>query len=83
MGCEPPQLVAILQTSRQKVVFEPLVPSYQQVWNSLVDIIRLATRLLREITIYNIAFVNSERLLAERLVDITVCQHGKFPSLFC
>ena len=29
---------------------------------------------------YNIANVNSERWLAESRVDITVCQHGKFPA---
>jgi hypothetical protein len=28
-------------------------------------------------TIYNIAFVNSERWLAKSRVDITQCQHGK------
>ena len=31
-------------------------------------------------TIYNIAFVNSERWLAKSRVDITLCQHGKFPA---
>ena len=30
--------------------------------------------------IYNIAFVNSERWLAKSRVDITQCQHGKFPA---
>ena len=30
--------------------------------------------------IYNIAFVNSERRLAKSRVDITLCQHGKFPA---
>ena len=30
--------------------------------------------------IYNIAFVNSERWLAKGRVDITQCQHGKFPA---
>ena len=30
-------------------------------------------------TIYNIAFVNSEHRLAKCRVDITQCQHGKFP----
>ena len=30
--------------------------------------------------IYNIAFVNSERWLAKSRVDITLCQHGKFPA---
>ena len=29
---------------------------------------------------YNIAFVNSERWLAKSRVDITLCQHGKFPT---
>ena len=29
---------------------------------------------------YNIAFVNSERWLAKSRVDITLCQHGKFPA---
>ena len=29
---------------------------------------------------YNIAFVNSERRLAKSRVDITLCQHGKFPA---
>ena len=29
---------------------------------------------------YNITFVNSERLLAKSRVDITLCQHGKFPA---
>ena len=29
----------------------------------------------------NIAFVNSERWLAKRRVDVTQCQHGKFLSL--
>jgi hypothetical protein len=33
------------------------------------------------ISIYNIAFVNSERWLAKSRVDITQCQHGKFPPL--
>ena len=28
---------------------------------------------------YNIAFVNSQRLLAKSRVDITLRQHGKFP----
>ena len=28
----------------------------------------------------NIAFVNSERWLAKSRVDITLCQHGKFPT---
>ena len=31
-------------------------------------------------SIYNIAFVNSERWLAKSRVDITLCQHGKFPA---
>ena len=31
-------------------------------------------------TVYNIAFVNSERWLAKSRVDITLCQHGKFPA---
>jgi hypothetical protein len=30
--------------------------------------------------IYNIAFVNSECWLAKSRVDITLCQHGKFPA---
>ena len=31
--------------------------------------------------IYNIAlFVNSERRLAKSRVDLTLCQHGKFPA---
>ena len=30
--------------------------------------------------LYNIAFVNSERLLAKSRIDITLCQHGKFPA---
>ena len=30
--------------------------------------------------VYNIAFVNSERGLAESRVDITLCQHEKFPA---
>ena len=34
--------------------------------------------LLHCITIYNVAFVNSERSLAKSRVDITLCQHGKF-----
>ena len=34
------------------------------------------------IYIYNIAFVNSERLLAKSRVDITQYQHGKF-SVAC
>ena len=49
------QLVANLQTSRQQVVFARLVTSCQQVWNkllttcnSLVDIIRLVTRLSQQ-----------------------------------
>ena len=29
---------------------------------------------------YNIAFVNPERWLAKSRVDITLCQHGKFPA---
>ena len=29
---------------------------------------------------YNMAFVNSERWLAKSRVDITLCQHGKFPA---
>ena len=29
---------------------------------------------------YNIAFVNSERWLAKSRVDITLCQHAKFPA---
>ena len=33
-------------------------------------------------TFYNIAFVNSERWLAKSRVDITLCQHGKFPATF-
>ena len=33
-------------------------------------------------TIYDIAFVNSERWLAKSRVDITLCQHGKFPATF-
>ena len=32
--------------------------------------------------VYNMAFVNSERLLAKSRVDITLCQHGKFPATF-
>ena len=32
------------------------------------------------ICIYNIAFVNSEHWLAKSRVDITLCQHGKFPA---
>jgi hypothetical protein len=38
-----------------------------------------------ENTVYNIAFVNSERWLAKSRVDITQCQHGnvgKFLSLY-
>ena len=31
---------------------------------------------------YNIANVNSERWLAKSRVDITLCQHGKFPATF-
>ena len=31
---------------------------------------------------YNIAFVNSEGRLAKSRVDITLCQHGKFPATF-
>ena len=31
--------------------------------------------------IYNIAFVNSERSLANGQVDMTQCQHGKFPAV--
>ena len=34
------------------------------------------------ICFYNIAFVNSERWLAKSRVDITLCQHGKFPATF-
>ena len=30
--------------------------------------------------VYNIAFVNSERLLAKSRVDITMSQHEKFPA---
>ena len=33
-----------------------------------------------DIYFYNIAFVNSERWLAKSRVDITLCQHGKFPA---
>ena len=29
---------------------------------------------------YDITFVNSERWLAKSRVDITLCQHGKFPA---
>ena len=49
------QLVAILQTSHQQVVFARLVTSCRQVWNkllttcnNLVDIIRLVTRLFQQ-----------------------------------
>ena len=35
---------------------------------------------LADICIYNIAFVNSECRLAKSRVDITLCQHGKFPA---
>ena len=49
------QLVTSLQTSRQQVVFAPLVTTCQQVWNkllttcnNLVDIVRLVTRLLQQ-----------------------------------
>ena len=49
------QLVAILQTSHQQVVFAQLVTHCQQFWNKLlrtcnklVDIIRLITRLLQQ-----------------------------------
>ena len=35
----------------------------------------------RNIVIYNIAFVNSERWLAKSRVDITLCQHEKFPAI--
>ena len=31
---------------------------------------------------YNVAFVNSERLLAKSRVHITQCQHGKFLSSY-
>ena len=31
-------------------------------------------------TVYNIAFVNSERWLAKSRVDITLCQHEKFSA---
>ena len=48
--------VASLPTSRQQVVFALLVPSCQQVWNTLlticnniVDIIRLVTRLFQQV----------------------------------
>ena len=33
-----------------------------------------------QISIYNIANVNSERWLAKSRVDITLCQNGKFPA---
>ena len=33
-----------------------------------------------DIQFYNIANVNSERWLAKSRVDITLCQHGKFPA---
>ena len=33
-----------------------------------------------QISIYDIAFVNSERWLAKSRVGITLCQHGKFPA---
>ena len=32
------------------------------------------------IALYNMAFVNSERRLANSRVDITHCQHGKFSA---
>ena len=32
--------------------------------------------------VYDIANVNSERWLAKSRVDITLCQHGKFPAIF-
>ena len=32
------------------------------------------------ISFHNIAFVNSERWLPKGRVDITLCQHGKFPA---
>ena len=35
---------------------------------------------LIDIQFYNIAFVNSERWLAKSRVDITLCQHRKFPA---
>ena len=46
---------------------------------------RLSRRLVRWLRQYskrhyNIAFVNSERWLAKSSVDITLCQHGKFPA---
>ena len=42
----------------------------------------LSHRGLYYICFYNIAFVNSERWLAKSRVDITLCQHGKFPATF-
>ena len=36
--------------------------------------------LVNKSKIYNIANVNSERWLAKSRVDITLCQHGKFPA---
>ena len=45
---------------------------------------RLAPRFLPHFSVcyirYNIAFVNSEHWLAKSRVDITLCQHGKFPA---
>ena len=43
-----------------------------------------SNQICHEIILYNIAFVNSERWswLAKSHVDITLCQHGKFPATF-
>ena len=41
---------------------------------------RKPNTLLNTIINYNIAFVNSERWLAKSRIDITLCQHRKFPA---
>ena len=56
-------------------------------WGKILrlNLLYISTRLKEfppfpNIYVYNIAFVNSERWLARSRVDITLCQHGKFPA---
>ena len=50
----------------------------------VVDIRFISFQAAKDPTIFSfiiyIAFVNSERRLAKSRVDITLCQHGKFPA---
>ena len=50
----------------------PWLHLYMEIWRYF--------RVVFAKSLYNVANVNSERWLAKSRVDITLCQHGKFPA---